>query len=155
MSIDVRRATAADVPALVALYRRAYAENERLGFPSSMTTVGPSRVASWLDDRTVFVATSDGDVVGAVHLIRRPDWPVPELGRLAVAPAHQGRGYGGQLLEFGEEYARDAGWERLRVRTLAGHPVLEDWYRRRGYARIDVEPLEDRPYDAPILEKHL
>lgn len=153
--VDVRPATAADVPALVCLYRRAYGENERLGFPSSMTTVGVEQVESWLDERTVYVATSEHGVVGAVHLVPRPDWRVPELGRLAVDPAHQRRGYGTLLLEYVEDVARDAGWDRLRLRTLEGHPVLADWYRRLGYTRVDVEPLEDRPYDAPVLEKRL
>lgn len=153
--LAIRRATPADVQSLVRLYRRAYGENERRGFPSSMTELEPSTVHEWLDARRVFVAATDGMVVGAVQLIPRPDWGVPELGRLAVSPAFQRRGLGDRLLAFGERAAKEDGHERLRLRTLGGHPVLADWYRRRGYERVDVEPLPDRPFDAPILETEL
>lgn len=154
-ALDIREATVEDVPALVTLYRRAYAGNERLGFPSRMTAVDRERVQEWLRTRSVFVARHRGEIVGAAHVIRRSDWDVPELGRLAVAPAHQERGIGTRLLEYGETQIRSAGWERLRLRTLSGHPFLEDWYRRRGYERIGVEYLDDRPHDAPVLEKEL
>lgn len=154
-SLDVRTAADGDVSDLVELYRTAYSENERIGFPSSMTSLERARVEGWLRTRSVFVGVCEGDLLGAVHLIPRPDWEVPELGRLVVEPGRQGRGLGTRLLEFGEGRARSAGTDRIRLRTLAGHPFLEDWYRRRGYRRIDVEPLDDRPYDAPVLEKEL
>lgn len=151
----IRRATPADVQSLVRLYRRAYGENERRGFPSSMTGVEPATVREWLPTRRVFVATIDASVVGAVQLVPRPDWDIPELARLAVEPTHQRQGIGDRLLAFGERAARQDGHERLRLRTLEGHPVLGDWYRRRGYDRVGVEALPDRPFDAPILETAL
>lgn len=154
-AIAVREADPTDVPALVDIYRRAYGENARRGFPSSMTAVRAETIETWLQRRTVFVATDGGAVVGVVQLIPRSEWEVPELGRLAVAPTHQRRGIGTRLLAYGEAHARDAGWTRLRLRALSGHPFLEDWYRRHGYERVGVESLAERPYDAPILETKL
>lgn len=153
--VDVRDATIGDVSRLVCLYRRAYGENERMGFPSSMTTLEPETVREWLRTRSVFVADREGKVVGCVHLVPRDDWQVPELGRLVVAPAHQGAGIGNRLLTAAEDAARSRGDDRLRLRALSGHPFLEDWYRRRGYRRVGIEHLGDRPYDARIMETEL
>lgn len=152
---EIRNATRDDAPALVTLYREAYRENAAMGFPSSMTTVEESTVEAWFDDRTVFVATRPGEVLGAVQVIPRSDWDVPEIGRLAVLPEAQGQWLGGRLLERAEEQVRSDGWTRVRLRTLSGHPFLEDWYRRAGYERVGIERLANRPYDAPILEKEL
>ncbi|WP_161973150.1 GNAT family N-acetyltransferase [Halostella litorea] len=155
MSFSIREATGGDVAALVNLYRSAYKENERMGFPSSVVSVDEATVRKWLRTRSVFVATRNGEIVGASQLIPRSDWEVPEIGRLAVSPDWQERGIGGDLLESTEQYANSEGWDRIRLRTLSGHPFLEGWYRRAGYERVGIERLDERPYDAPVLEKEL
>lgn len=151
----IRTATIEDAPHLVDLYRRAYEANARIGFPSSMTSLARATVAEWLETRSVFVGVHGEEIVGSVHLIPRPDWGVPEVGRLVVAPAHQREGVATRLLAFAEAEARSAGHERLRLRAFSGHPFLEDWYRRVGYEHVDVEVLEDRPFDAAVMEREL
>lgn len=151
----IRNARVEDASALVELYRRSYEENEEIGFPSSVADCDEGTVTRWIHDRTVFVATHDGKFAGAVQTIPRSDWDLPEIGRLAVSPAWQERGIGRALLEAVEEHVKSEGWGTVRLRTLSDHPFLEDWYRRCGYERIGVQRLDNRPYDAPILEKEL
>lgn len=154
-SLDVRDARADDAPGLVRLYRRAYKENERMGFPSRMTSVERDTMADWIRTRSVFVATANDALVGAVQVISRSDWNAPELGRLAVDPDEQERGIGNRLLAHAERHVRSEDWTRVRLRTFTGHPFLEGWYRRHGYERVGLEPLADRPFDALVFEKEL
>ncbi|KXJ90054.1 acyl-CoA N-acyltransferase [Microdochium bolleyi] len=53
---------------------------------------------------------------------------------LAVSPAHQGRGYGGQLLAHAESFARTE-WDARRVEfgVVNTRSALRAWYERRGY----------------------
>jgi predicted N-acetyltransferase YhbS len=155
MTTNVRNATVEDIPGVVEVYHSAYRENKRMGFPSSVLECDTEAVADWLRNRTVFVATDGKEVVGVVQLIPRSDWETLEIGRLAVVPDHQGKGIGQLLLESAEEHAKANGYDSIRLRTLSGHPFLEDWYQQEGYERIGVEQLSNRPYDAPIMEKEL
>ncbi|WP_262178155.1 GNAT family N-acetyltransferase [Haloarcula laminariae] len=155
MAPEVQNARTADVPALVELYHRAYEGNKRIGFPSSVLECGADDVAEWIHNRRVLVAIDAEEIVGVVQIIPRPEWNMPEIGRLAVSPDHQTQGVGTLLLESAEESLRAEGRESVRLRTLSGHPFLEDWYRRAGYERVGIERLSDRPYDAPIMEKGL
>ncbi len=151
----IRSAKGEDVSELAELYRSSYRENEKIGFPSSVVDCDDDTVAQWIQDRTVFVGAHDGEFVGAVQVIPRPDWKLPEIGRLAVSPDWQEQGIGRALLESAEEHVKSEGWGTVRLRTLSDHPFLEDWYRRCGYERIGVRELDSHPYDAPILEKEL
>nr|WP_255666071.1 GNAT family N-acetyltransferase [Haladaptatus sp. DYF46] len=151
----IRNARVEDASALADLYRRSYAENEKIGFPSSVADCDEETVTRWIRDRTVFVAAHDGEFVGAVQMIPHLDRELPEIGRLAVSPEWQERGIGSALLESAEEHVKSDGWGTVRLRTLSDHPFLEDWYRRCGYERTGVQSLDNRPYDAPLLEKEL
>jgi GNAT superfamily N-acetyltransferase len=59
--------------------------------------------------------------------------------RLQVHPAHQGHGYGGQLLDAAEEHARELGLEALHL-TVRGGTGTERFYLRRGYELVGVIP---------------
>jgi N-acetylglutamate synthase-like GNAT family acetyltransferase len=153
--LSIRCARPVDDGELAALYRAAYEQNAEHGFPSSMCECAAEDVAEWRRSRTVIVAERGGELVGAVQLLPRDDWDVPELGRLAVHPRAQGQGLGDRLRHRAETHACEHGCDRLKLRTLSGHPFLEDWYESRGYERVGIERLAHRPYDAPIMEKRL
>ena len=161
--LSIRDATHADADRLAAVYRDAYAANVEAGFPSRAATVGTADVETWIHehDRDVFLAENpernggagDEAIVGSGQLRRRSEWRALELGRLAVVEAQKRRGIGDMLLDHGERVARDRGHDSLRLRTFTGHPVLPDWYDRRGYERVGRERLASRPYDVLVMEK--
>ncbi|GAA0657361.1 GNAT family N-acetyltransferase [Salarchaeum japonicum] len=155
-SVEIRRASAADVDALVPLYRAAYRTTADLGYPTGMTDVEREYVKSWFDGdepSAEFVAERDGDIVGSVRVLETEAHPFAE--RLAVAPDEQGAGIGARLFERAEAYARDQGYDRLQLGTYSGHPFLIDFYESRGYEQYTVWENDDADHDYVGYQKQL
>ena len=105
--------------------------------------------------RLVFVARTDTDeVAGWVHL------DLPELAKLrhtavltvGVHPDQRGHGIGGTLLERGQRWAREHGYERLYNSLPATNNDAIDWLSDRGWHeeavredhyRIDGDPVDE------------
>jgi putative acetyltransferase len=85
------------------------------------------------DPELSLVAERDGRVIGHVlfspYKLRLLDRTIPavNLAPLAMHPAYQGQGIGGQLINEGHRIAREKGYE---VSVLLGHPT---YYPRFGY----------------------
>ena len=135
---DLRRTTAADIPALVALQRAAYSRNRDLLGVEPLPLIADydevfAHYETWL-------AEDDGALLGALILEPRADdlliWSV------ATSPAAQGRGLGNRLLAAAEERARQLGVSTMRLYT--GQKLVSNvaWYQRHGYA---IERIEQRP----------
>jgi ribosomal protein S18 acetylase RimI-like enzyme len=108
-----------------------------------------------VQSRLVFVARVDDEgVAGWVHL------DLPELEKLrhtavltvGVHPDWRGHGIGGTLLERGERWAREHGYERLYNSLPATNERAIDWLSERGWHdeavreghyRIDGEPVTE------------
>lgn len=151
---QIRPADPDDADALAAVYRSAYAENERLGFPASAGSATAEEVAEWIDEDTVLVAAVDGDPVGGVR-IERSDPDRAKVSRLGVHAERKGEGIGSRLLERAEETAREWGCDTVRLTTPPEHPHLPAFYRSRGYEVTGPYPLETRDYDEVVMEKTL
>jgi RimJ/RimL family protein N-acetyltransferase len=122
----VRPATPADAPAIAAVIARVAEEPQPVGFRRALSA---EEVEQWRrrlsDQGTLIVAERDGVVVGFGALdfnTEEPDtctlgvWVLPEHRRRGIATA-----LGSQLLEF----ARDAGYRRVRGRLPEGNePAL-------------------------------
>jgi ribosomal protein S18 acetylase RimI-like enzyme len=137
---DLRRATAADVEAVTALQRAAYAANrEILGVEPLPLRADYAEVVAHYE---VWLAEGERGLDGALILEVRPDdlliWSV------AINPRAQGRGLGRTLLAAAEERAAALGRRVMRLYT--GEPLTANiaWYRRHGYAVERVEQMPDR-----------
>jgi ribosomal protein S18 acetylase RimI-like enzyme len=136
----LRSATAADVDAVTALQRAAYARNrEILGVEPLPLLADYGDVVSRYE---VWLADGDDGLDGALILEARPDdlliWSV------ATAPRSQGRGLGRRLLAAAEERAAALGRRVMRLYTgekLTGNIA---WYGRHGYAIERIEQMPDR-----------
>ena len=140
--MPIRRATAADVPALVALERRAFD-------PRLYTPMSPARfranVASPTCEALVFVEDEDaGERAGAVlgyslGLRRRgSDWL--RFYSLAVDASAKGRGIGEALFRHFEDNARALGLSTVLLEIREDNTFLRERYGRYGYAvyrRVD------------------
>lgn len=152
--LRVRRAEPSDAEPLAAVYRSAYRENRRLGFPAKAESVTSTTVAGWIEEHLLLVAAIEEEVVAGVRL----EQTTPErakLSRLGVHADWKGNGIGSRLLEFAESTARDQGYKTIWLTTPDEHPYLPQFYRVRGYETTGDYPLEYRDYDEILMEKNL
>lgn len=143
-----------DAQRLAAVYRSAYAENERLGFPAKAGAVTAEEVADWIRTATVFRASVEDTTVGGVRL-SEPGERQAKLSRLGVHPDWKRGGIGDRLVTHVERIARERGCAVVRLTTPANHPYLVDWYERRGYEVVEPYPLPYREYDEVVMELSL
>jgi GNAT superfamily N-acetyltransferase len=125
----VRRATAADVPAIERIVHDAYAKYiARIGRkPGPMLDDYAARVEAG----EVSVCADGNEVAGILVLEPASDHLL--LDNIAVAPDWQGRGVGRLLLDFADSEARRAGHAELRLYT---HVLMHEniaLYSRLGW----------------------
>jgi ribosomal protein S18 acetylase RimI-like enzyme len=126
----LRRATAADLPAIKAIIEAAYAKyltrmDKR---PAPMfRDYGPS-----VEDGTTWVAGSP--VTAVITLYPREDHLLVE--NVAIHPGAQGRGLGRALLEFAEQEAARRGLTRMALVTHEAMTENQAIYARLGYTEV-------------------
>ena len=144
MTVTIRPATAADVPAIRALVERAYALYvPRVGRrPAPMDADFATHVA----DREVVVLEQDGAIAGIV--VWRPEADHGFIDNIAVDPGRQGSGIGRRLIEFVEGEARRLGLPELRLYTNAKMTENLAMYPKLGWIQFDrrVEDGFDRVF---------
>jgi putative acetyltransferase len=124
----IRPERVTDYAEIASLHTRAF--DNRVAEPLIVALHRSRRV---FDPELSLVAEIDGHLVGHVlfspHQIRLLDSTVPavNLAPIAVEPAYQGQGIGGQLITEGHAIAASKGY---RVSFLLGHPT---YYPRFGY----------------------
>ena len=138
--MQLRRATLADLPALVPLfdeYRQFYRQ------PSD-----PGRAERFLRERLVgsesviFLAEQDGEARGFVQLY--PSfWSVAAcrswiLNDLFVSPAARGSGIGRALLDRARQHARETGAGGLSLATERTNTRAQRVYEANGWVRDEV-----------------
>jgi GNAT superfamily N-acetyltransferase len=124
--------------------------------PSGESGVPPLRdqLLEMAADRSasVLVAEHDGSVIGVLTggVAEKPkggmsryDGPVAFVADLAVAPTHQRRGIGAQLMSSFESWARSRGAAHLRLFVHDGNTAAESLYERAGFRRVHVELRKD------------
>jgi ribosomal-protein-alanine N-acetyltransferase len=90
------------------------------------------------ETRTYVVAVQDGRVVGyGGAFVLPPDSDVQTIG---IAPAAQGAGLGGRLLDALIEHARDAGCTHMMLEVRADNDAAIGLYARRGFVTISTRP---------------
>lgn len=132
---QVRSATAADVPAVVAVVHAAFGARPALDPPSTQLLETEESVGAVVASTGGLVAEVDGRVVGAALLGDHGD----RLGlhRVAVHPDHQGLGIVGLLARAAEDVARDRGCTGLEVGARIELPATVDLWLHHGYAVTD------------------
>lgn len=118
---------------LLAMIRASFAYMDGvIDPPSSVHRLTPELLAAKAEAETGFVALAAGEIAGCAFLAEQPDHFY--LGKLAVAPAWQGRGVGALLMRAAERHALMAGKPVIELQTrveLAGNQRL---FARLGFA---------------------
>jgi GNAT superfamily N-acetyltransferase len=132
----VRKAQPADATRIAEL-------SGTLGYPLSGPTMERRlpRVLK-LETHCVFVAESNGEVVGWSHGVEQEMLELErrcEIWGLVVAENERGRGVGRRLIESIEKWARDRGLQDMSVRSNVIRPESHPFYERIGYTRYKTQ----------------
>ena len=154
--MQFRRATLADVPAVVSLVESAYrGDASRAGWTTEADLLDGQRtdaddVARLVTSSATRIVLAEGEdgLVGSVLL--RDEGSCVYIGMFAVRPGGQGRGVGSALLAEVERVSREElDRNEARMTVLVQRTELIAWYERRGYQRSgEREPF---PYHDPRL----
>jgi ribosomal protein S18 acetylase RimI-like enzyme len=155
--LTTRRATLADVPAILALVRQVVPLMNASG--NMQWSVDYPNEEVFQNDITqnhLWVAELSGQVVGVAALTQDQDaeyadadWDVTEPAlvthRLAVDPAAQGRGVALALMQQAEAEARRQGLRALRVDTNSENAATQRLFPKLGYRFAGEIKLAFRP----------
>ena len=155
----IRKAAAADISAVAAIYDKLHTEEEAgratIGWIRGVyPTQDTARTALQRDD--LFVLEENGRIVGAailnqtqVDAYRDGSWTfaaadaeVLVLHTLVIDPEVSGRGYGKQFVAFYKEYARENGCKVLRMDTNSRNARARAMYRKLGFREAGIVPCE-------------
>jgi GNAT superfamily N-acetyltransferase len=95
----------------------------------------------------------DGDAQIGFAAVEKKKHRVYNLEKLAVLPGFRHKGYGGKLLEFAENYVKNAGGEKLSIGIINEHAILKKWYETKGFQETAVMKFEHLPFTVCFMEK--
>ena len=128
--VSIREAGPADAKDVAALFTE-------LGYPCSEADARSRLLRPTADRNRLFLAVSDGHVVGlaCVHLMwmLHADELWCRLTSLVVTESHRGRGIGAAMIEHVERYATAAGAVRLEVTCNERREEAHHFYLRHGF----------------------
>jgi GNAT superfamily N-acetyltransferase len=138
LEVVIREARAADVPAILAIYRDAGIEGDE-GFTVEEATAHLESFRSYPNYR-VFVATLQDEVVGTYSLLIMDNLAkrglrsgiVEEVG---VTPNHQGQGIGRTMMHHAMEECRAAGCYKLALSSNMRRTEAHEFYETLGFER--------------------
>lgn len=130
--MQLRAASPADVPAISALVRAAYAKWIPLIGREPLPMRADYEAA--VREHAIELLYDNGELVGLIETIVNPDHLFIE--NVAVRPQSQGHGFGRRLLAHAEDKARALGLGELRLLTNGAFEANIRLYEANGY-RID------------------
>jgi ribosomal protein S18 acetylase RimI-like enzyme len=124
---DLRKATRADLAALLDLDHRLFATT----FPMSRRSV-----AGFIQSprAAVIVAEDGGQFAGSAVVLFRARAAVARLYSIGVVPERGGLGIGSALLAAAEAAARDRSCRAIRLEVRESNAVAISLYEKRGWA---------------------
>lgn len=136
--MNVRRADAGDIPALVALLGQLFAIEDEFAFDEAVQARG-LRLLLAEPRAAAFVAERDGRVIGMASaqllVSTARGGTVATIEDVIVDHAARGGGIGRALLEAAEAWARAQGALRLQLLADRENPGALDFYHRLEFGR--------------------
>lgn len=147
--MEIRKATLADVPVIVAMSARFYPTTHYADW-CEMDEASVAGLATGLIENDVFyVAERDGELVGMIGLMIAP-FLFNQNRKFAVeivwwvAPDARGSRIASQLLAVVEQPCRDAGADRIQMVHMPNSPPqAAALYRHAGYAESEISFTKD------------
>ena len=155
--MQLRRATQADIPAVLDLIRRVVPSMLASGNRQWDDSYPNARVFERdVARKQLWIAESDGQLAGVVAITseKEPEYahvgwdfeePALVLHRLAVEPAFRGQGVALALMGKAEAVARECGLRTLRTDTSADNVAAQGLFPRLGYTFSGEISIKFRP----------
>ncbi|MCX5683233.1 MAG: GNAT family N-acetyltransferase [Planctomycetota bacterium] len=161
MTPAIRPATRDDAPLLLGLIQQAFQTSyDRLGlapenYKYHASFLKPAWILEQMDAGNRFFVLEDaGEAVGCVALKPEEDGAV-QMRRLAVLPAHRGKGYGRRLVDHVLAEARAMGARRATLGMWSADVPLRQWYERLGFAVTETKTYPDLPLPVTHMAMNL
>ncbi|KAM0254369.1 hypothetical protein ACHAQJ_006838 [Trichoderma viride] len=162
ISFSLRKATAGDVPAVLALVRAAYrGESSRAGWTTEADLVDDQRI----DEKGLLAKINEpfgavlvaqdaaGDTLACCEVLKQSD-TTGYFGLFAVDPLRQAGGIGRTILAQAETYAKQTwGLAEMEMTVIWTREELIQYYIRRGYTK--TEKTKPFPYGELVSGKAL
>jgi GNAT superfamily N-acetyltransferase len=137
-SVQVRKATAADIPGVLALYAQPDLDDGKV-LPVDQAVALFERFARY-PDYTLYVAELDHEIVGTFALLVMDNLghlgaPSGIVEDVVVAPARQGNGIGATMMRFARERCRQKGCYKLVLSSNAKRKRAHAFYESLGFKR--------------------
>lgn len=98
-----------------------------------------------------FIAEADGVRLGSIFCVRSGEAGVAKLRLFLLVPEARGIGLGRRLLDACLGFAREAGYERIRLWTHESHRAACALYARNGFALTASKPV--RSFGVDLVEQ--
>jgi ribosomal protein S18 acetylase RimI-like enzyme len=164
-TLQIRRASPADAPGIVAVLEAVTAERVYSAIDQVWPVEQEARYIAGLSPREALHVAVD-DSAGIVGFQSLDLWSpiltsMAHVGQLGtfLLPAWRGRGVGRQLWSATEPFARAAGYRKLAIQVRASNTAAQSFYRRLGFAecgrltrQVIIDGIED---DEVLMEMPL
>ena len=148
--MDIRPASSADIPALLALVRRYWDYEGIAGFEALRIELVLQQLLATAGPRgAVWVAEAAGALVGYLIVVLvisvEHKGLMGEIDELFVLPEARSRGIGTALLAAAEQALVQRGCVRLQLQLGRGNARARTFYERHGYGARAGYELLDKP----------
>jgi len=133
----LRKAVAADIPAIIDLINRAFAVEK---FFKTGERIDAAGLAEMMQSGEFLLLESGGALIACVFV--RITGERAYAGTLAVDPSQQKSGIGRRMMGEAEDYARARGCEVLDIRIVNVRPELSEIYTKLGFVPTGIESAE-------------
>ncbi|HUP62078.1 MAG TPA: GNAT family N-acetyltransferase [Thermoanaerobaculia bacterium] len=121
-----------------------------LGYPSNAREMSAQlAILSASASDAVLVAESDGRVDGWIHVcatMSLESGAQGEIRGLVVTEERRGHGVGAELVQAAEEWARERGLPRIRVRTNVNRERAHRFYERCGFTHEKTSRVYEKDF---------
>ncbi len=156
LKVKLRLAEPGDETIIASLIFEAFApfRNEYTQDAFDYTAANAEKVRERFSEGPTWLAYDGDEVVGTVSGL--PDEDRFYIRSMAIKPSAQGKGVGQTLLQVLEEFAREAGYERLYLYTTFVLPGAKRLYEKNGfYVLRETTPEEWYDMGGLEMEKRL
>lgn len=151
VTVDVRPATRADVPALLALVEQYWRFEQIDAFDARRIAPLLERVLGNDALGRAWLARVDGAPAGYLLVVfvfsLEHQGLTAEIDEFFVRPAHRGQELGTRLLDAAETACRAAGCTNIALQLGRANEAARGFYRRKGYSERDGYELLDKDLD--------